>query len=79
MIDDDKKRRVKTIFNAFLALSEDKKEIANQMKDEVKEAAAILEVKSKIITKLFASWKKKMETSEDEIADLSLLSVELDT
>lgn len=78
MITPDIIKRVKTEFEAWQTLEEEKKEITKQISQGIKEIAEAADVKPKEMRKVFTAWKKRMDKGEDEIENLYKLSVELE-
>ena len=74
---DEKKQRIKVIFNSWMALVEERKEINNQMKDLVNEVSKFTEIKQTQVRKTFSFMKKLNDQGVDELEGINALVEEI--
>jgi hypothetical protein len=78
-MDDGSRKRLKQIFDAYLDLLENRKDINDQIKDLVEEASELTGKKKGLVRKVFTFMKKKFEDGDDELDDITELAVEMDS
>lgn len=67
VLDQSDKKKVKEIFSNWLEIGEQRKQLNESNKEFTKEAADILNVKPKTITKLFNFLRQKHDGEDDEL------------
>lgn len=75
--DKTKKQRIKAIFDAWIILMEEKKELTAQIKDLIGEASAISEKKKPEVRKVFNFFKKLSEDGYDELEGINAFADEM--
>jgi hypothetical protein len=73
MLDEENKKRVKHLFNEYLDLLDNRKEINDQIKEAISQVAEITNVKKSIISKTFSFLRKKHDDGIDELEDITVL------
>ncbi len=66
-------KKIKTIFDAWLILVEERKELNDQIKDLISEASVLTKIKKPQIRKTFSFLKKLQEDGIDELEGINLL------
>jgi len=70
-ITEEDKQTVKRNFEAYCEVQDRKKELAEENKMLIGDTAFILDVKKPVVSKLFATLKKRMENGGDEGDEVS--------
>jgi uncharacterized protein (UPF0335 family) len=78
MMDEGSKKRLQALFDAYLDLLENRKDINDQIKDIVEEASEISGKKKGLVRKVFSFLKKKVEDGDDELDDITELAVDME-
>ena len=76
-MEQDKKQRIKAIFDSYDALVEERKQLNAQLRDLIAEASDIMEVKKPHVRKTFAYMKKLNDDGDDELDVINTIFVEL--
>ncbi len=77
MVDQTDKKRVKELFNEYLDVQDQRKNLNETNKELTEEAAKILDVNKTTASKLFKFMEKKVNKGEDELDTIQSLLLEL--
>ena len=75
-MDDGSKKRVKVLFDAYLDLLENRGDLNDQIKDIIDEAATLSGKNKTLVRKVFTFLRKKFESGDDELDDITELAIE---
>jgi hypothetical protein len=78
MISQESIAKVKSLFEDWMELLDNRQEINGQIKNLLEEAAVNADVKKKVISKAFTYMKKKHESGEDELDEIVKFALELE-
>lgn len=70
MIQDTDRQEFKQLFNSWMEVQDQRKELNEASRGIIEKAAAIIDVKKPMIGKIFKVLKKKTEDGEDELEEL---------
>jgi uncharacterized protein (UPF0335 family) len=77
-MDDGSKKRVKVLFDAYLDLLENRGDLNDQIKDIIDEAATLSGKNKTLVRKVFTFLRKKFESGDDELDDITELAMEME-
>ena len=77
-LDPAEKKEVQSAFQSWLEIQDTRKELTQENKAVVEGAAQILGKKNKVVTKLFAALKQKMDNGEDELQEVYDVMAEME-
>jgi uncharacterized protein (UPF0335 family) len=77
-MDDGSKKRVKVLFDAYLDLLENRRDLNDQIKDIIDEAATLSGKNKTLVRKVFTFLRKKFESGDDELDDITELAMEME-
>ena len=77
-MDDGSKKRVKALFDAYLDLLENRKDLNDQIKDIIDEASQLSSKSKILVRKTFSFLKKKLESGDDELDEIAELAIEME-
>ena len=77
-MDDGSKKRVKALFDAYIDLLENRGDINDQIKDIIDEAAQLSGKQKTLVRKTFNFMRKKAESGDDELDDITELAMEME-
>lgn len=77
-MDDGSRKRIKALFDAYLDLLENRGDINDQIKDVIDEASTLSGKQKTLVRKTFAFMRKKYESGDDELDDITELAMEME-
>ena len=77
-MDDGSKKRVKALFDSYLDLLENRSDINEQIKDIIEEVSQLSGKNKTLVRKTFSFMKKKYESGDDELDDITELALEME-
>lgn len=77
-MDDGSKKRVKALFDSYLDLLENRSDINDQIKDIIEEASQLSGKNKTLVRKTFTFLRKKFESGDDELDDITELALEME-
>jgi uncharacterized coiled-coil DUF342 family protein len=78
MISQESIAKVKSLFEDWMELLDNRQEINNQIKNVTEEAAVNADVKKTVIRKAFTYLKKKHDSGTDELDEIVKFALELE-
>jgi hypothetical protein len=78
MVSPEAVQKVKELFETWMELNDNKKQLGNQIKETIEEAAVVSDVKKTIIAKTFSYLKKKHESGMDELDEIVKCALEIE-
>lgn len=76
-MNDNTKKMVKAIFNSWMALMAEKKELNDQINDLIGQVSAATEIAKPQVRKAFGFLKKLHEDGFDELDPINILTIEI--
>lgn len=70
MLQEQDKQEIKNLFNGWMEVLDQRKELNDTAKEMKNKAAAILNTKPAMVGKIFSALKKKTEDGEDELEEI---------
>ena len=77
-MDDGSRKRVKALFDAYLDLLENRGDLNDQIKDIIDEASQLSGKQKTLVRKTFSFMRKKYESGDDELDDITELAMEME-